>query len=110
MNSTLELRKLTTPQDLFQAAAQEVLRAAAEAIAQRGRFTIALSGGSTPRNLYTLIAANASASLPWDQMFFFWGDERHVPLNDPDSNTAWPKRLSCRRFPFPRPTFSRARR
>ena len=82
----LELRKLTTPQDLFQAAAEEILRAAADAIAQRGRFTIALSGGSTPRNLYTLIAANASASLPWDQMFFFWGDERHVPLNDPDSN------------------------
>ena len=83
MSAPFELRRLTTPQDLFQAAADEVLRAAASAIAQRGRFTIALSGGSTPRNLYTLIAANASASLPWDQMFFFWGDERHVPPDDP---------------------------
>jgi 6-phosphogluconolactonase len=82
----LDLRRLTTPQDLFQAAAEEVLRLATDAVAQRGRFTIALSGGSTPKNLYTLIAANASATLPWAQMFFFWGDERHVPPDDPDSN------------------------
>ncbi|HWY21002.1 MAG TPA: 6-phosphogluconolactonase [Candidatus Acidoferrum sp.] len=86
MSATVELRRLTTPQDLFQAAAEEVIRAATDAVAQRGRFIIALSGGSTPRNLYTLIAANASASLPWDQMFIFWGDERHVPPDDPDSN------------------------
>jgi 6-phosphogluconolactonase len=97
----LELRKLTTPQDLFQAAAEEILRAAADAIAQRGRFTIALSGGSTPRNLYTLIAANASASQPWDQMFFFWGDERHVPLNDPDSNYRMAKETLLSKVPIP---------
>jgi 6-phosphogluconolactonase len=86
MSTHVELRKLTTPQDLFQAAADEVIRAATEAVAQRGRFTIALSGGSTPRSMYTLIAANASASLPWDRMFFFWGDERHVFPDDPESN------------------------
>ncbi len=86
MSAPVELRRLTTPQDLFQAAAEEVIRAATSAITERGRFTIALSGGSTPKNLYTLIAANASASLPWDHMFFFWGDERHVPPDDPDSN------------------------
>ena len=86
MSTPIELRRLTTPQDLFQAAAEEVIHAATSAITERGRFTIALSGGSTPKNLYTLIAANASASLPWDRMFFFWGDERHVPPDDPDSN------------------------
>jgi len=86
MSQHIELRKLATPQDLFQSAADEVIRAATEAVAQRGRFTIALSGGSTPRSMYTLIAANASASLPWDRMFFFWGDERHVPPDDPESN------------------------
>jgi 6-phosphogluconolactonase len=86
VSASVELRRLTTPQDLFQAAAEEVIRAATSAVAQRGRFTIALSGGSTPKNLYTLIAANASANLPWDRMFFFWGDERHVPPDDPDSN------------------------
>jgi len=62
------------------------VRAANEAVAQRGRFTIALSGGSTPKNLHTLLATNARNSLPWDRTFFFWGDERHVPPTDPDSN------------------------
>jgi len=86
VSAPVDLRILTTPQELFQAAAEEVIDAAIESVAERGRFTIALSGGSTPKNLYTLIAANASSSLPWDQMFVFWGDERHVPPNDPDSN------------------------
>lgn len=67
-------------------AAEEVVRAANEAIQQRGRFTIALAGGSTPKGLYNLLATNARTTLPWDRMFFFFGDERHVPPNDPDSN------------------------
>ena len=101
VSAPFELRRLTTPQDLFQAAAEEVIRAATSAIAQRGRFTIALSGGSTPRNLYTLIAANASASLPWDQMFFFWGDERHVPPDDPESNYRMAKETLLSKVPIP---------
>ena len=86
MNSSVEIRTLTTPQELFEAAAEEVLRAAKEAVEQRGRFTIALSGGSTPKNLFNLLATNARTVLPWDRTFFFWGDERHVPPTDPDSN------------------------
>jgi 6-phosphogluconolactonase len=86
MSANAEMRKLTTPQDLFQAAAEEVIHTAEESVAARGRFTIALSGGSTPRGLYTLMAANASGSLPWNQMFFFFSDERHVPPDSPDSN------------------------
>lgn len=86
MNSSVEIRTLTTPQELFEAAAEEVLRAAKEAVEKRGRFTIALSGGSTPKNLFNLLATNARTVLPWDRTFFFWGDERHVPPTDPDSN------------------------
>jgi 6-phosphogluconolactonase len=86
MTVSADVRKLTTPQELFAAAAEEVVRAATEAVAERGRFTIALSGGSTPRNLYALLATNARASLPWEQTFFFWSDERHVPADDPNSN------------------------
>jgi 6-phosphogluconolactonase len=86
MSSSVKIRTLTTPQELFAAAAEEVVRTANEAVAQRGRFTIALSGGSTPKNLYNLLATNARTALPWDRMFFFWGDERHVPPTDPDSN------------------------
>src|SRR5580698_925913 len=101
VSTPVELRRLTTPQDLFQAAAEEVLRAATDAVAQRGRFTIALSGGSTPRNLYTLIAANASASLPWAQMFFFWGDERHVPPDNADSNYRMAQETLLSKIPVP---------
>jgi len=86
VSSSPEIRILTTPQELFEAAAEEVVHGATQAVTERGRFTIALSGGSTPKNLYTLLATNARASLPWDKMFFFWGDERHVPPTDPDSN------------------------
>jgi 6-phosphogluconolactonase len=100
VSASVDLRRLTTPQDLFQAAAEEVLRIATDAVAKRGRFTIALSGGSTPKNLYTLIAANASATLPWAQMFFFWGDERHVPPEDADSNYHMAKEALLSKVPI----------
>jgi 6-phosphogluconolactonase len=82
----VEIRTLTTPQELFEAAAEEVVRCAKEAVAQRGRFTIALSGGSTPKSLFNLLATNARTVFPWDRTFFFWSDERHVPPTDPESN------------------------
>ncbi len=100
MTAAPEIRRLTTPQDLFQAAADELIRAANDAVQQRGRFTIALSGGSTPKNLYTLIAANASV-LPWDRMFFFWGDERYVPPNDPQSNFRMANEALLSKVPVP---------
>ncbi|MUG98671.1 6-phosphogluconolactonase [Scytonema sp. UIC 10036] len=53
------------------------------AIAERGRFTITLAGGSTPKPLYEAIA---SRNLPWDKIHVFWGDERYVPPDHPDSN------------------------
>jgi 6-phosphogluconolactonase len=101
MNTAPEVRRLTTPQDLFQAAAEDIIRSATDAVAQRGRFTIALSGGSTPKNLYTLIAANASSNLPWDKVFFFWGDERHVPPTDPESNYRMAQETILSKVPVP---------
>ena len=47
---------------------------------------MALSGGSTPKALYQELAQPKFASLPWNKIFFFWGDERHVPPDSPDSN------------------------
>ena len=55
--------------------------------ASRGRFAICLSGGSTPRRLYQLLAAPPyRAAMPWDRVHWFWGDERFVPWDHPDSN------------------------
>jgi 6-phosphogluconolactonase len=86
LSAAAQIRTLTTPQELFAAAAEEVIHATDDAVAQRGRFTIALSGGSTPKSLFNLLATNAKSTLPWNSMFFFWGDERHVPPTDSDSN------------------------
>ena len=59
------------------------------AIESRGLCTIALSGGSTPKPLYEAIAAQ---QLPWDKIHVFWGDERNVPPDHPDSNQLMARR------------------
>lgn len=72
---------------LFAAGADRVIAAAKAAVAQRRRFTIALSGGSTPRGLYRVLGEEPRRSaMPWSSTQIFWGDERHVAPSDPDSN------------------------
>jgi 6-phosphogluconolactonase len=65
----------------------ETMQILREAIAERGRFSIALSGGHTPRKMYELWAAKPyREETPWDKVHLFWGDERYVPHDDPLSN------------------------
>ncbi|HMD18404.1 MAG TPA: 6-phosphogluconolactonase [Terriglobales bacterium] len=85
MPSTRSIEVLATAADLFHAAAEEFVRAARAAIGAQGRFAVALSGGSTPKALYSLLATNY-ASFVWNRVFLFFGDERHVPPTDPESN------------------------
>ncbi|MGO9577459.1 MAG: 6-phosphogluconolactonase [Terriglobales bacterium] len=85
MPSTRSIEVLATAADLFHAAAEEFVRTARTAIGAQGRFTVALSGGSTPKALYSLLAANY-ADFAWNRVFLFFGDERHVSPTDPDSN------------------------
>jgi len=60
---------------------------AAAAIQQRGRFTVALSGGSTPKRLYELLSQEPyREQVDWDYVHFFWGDERFVPSTNAASN------------------------
>ena len=82
------------PQHVF-ASVEEVLHdladffvaQAAQAVAARGRFSVALSGGSSPKKLYELLASPVYRErVPWAHTFFFFGDERNVPLTDPQSN------------------------
>jgi 6-phosphogluconolactonase len=101
LNTSAEIRILTTPQELFAAAAEEVVRVAKEAVAERGKFSVALSGGSTPRSLFNLLATNAKASLPWDRAFFFWSDERHVGPTDPESNYRMGNEAMLSKVPVP---------
>jgi len=85
MATTRTIEILTTPADLFHAAAEEFVRTGRHAIGAQGRFSVALSGGSTPKTLYSLLASNY-ADFPWNRAFLFFGDERHVPPTDPESN------------------------
>jgi 6-phosphogluconolactonase len=85
MPSTRSIEVLATAADLFHAAAEEFVRVARTAIGAQGRFTVALSGGSTPKALYSLLATNY-ADFVWNRVFLFFGDERHVPPTDPESN------------------------
>jgi len=74
--------------EIARRAAADVVRSAGDAVAARGAFTIALSGGSTPKVLYALLAEHPSLrnTLPWDKMKVFFGDERHVGPGHADSN------------------------
>ncbi|MBI4380088.1 MAG: 6-phosphogluconolactonase [candidate division NC10 bacterium] len=87
---------------LAKEAAERCARMAQETVARAGRFTIALSGGSTPKLLYSLLAAEPySTRLPWQQTHVFWGDERAVPPADPDSNFGMAKATLLDRVPIP---------
>jgi 6-phosphogluconolactonase len=101
MVSSLDLRIVPDAPALFQAAAEEFVAQATAAVTAQGQFTVALSGGSTPRGLFNLLATKYGKSLPWDKMFFFFGDERHVPPDSPDSNYRMARETLLSRVPIP---------
>lgn len=96
MNKTVEI--LPDLSALVARALELTLQRAEDAIAARGRFTIALAGGSTPRPLYEAIAQQP---LPWEQIYVFWGDERYVPADHPDSNQGMARRAWLDRVQTP---------
>jgi 6-phosphogluconolactonase len=75
-----------------------ICEACQAAIAERGQFTIALAGGSTPKPLYEKLSAQ---DLPWDKIHVFWGDERYVSPDHPDSNEGMARRAWLDRVAFP---------
>jgi 6-phosphogluconolactonase len=81
------ITRFATSDEMTDAATRLVAGLAGRAVADRGRFTIALSGGSTPQGLYRRLAAPPwSRDLPWAEIDVFFGDERSVPPDDPASN------------------------
>jgi 6-phosphogluconolactonase len=68
-------------------AAKMFVATANDAVARHSKFTVALSGGSTPKKLYEMLASPPwRDQIPWDRTEFFWSDERFVPATDPASN------------------------
>ncbi len=83
-----DVRILTNIDAIAKRAAQDFVQSATQAVSEKGSFTVALSGGSTPKALYSLLASDAAlrSQLPWDKMYLYFGDERSVGPDHPDSN------------------------
>jgi 6-phosphogluconolactonase len=96
--------------ELMDGAAEEIAEAARQAVEEHGRFAWALSGGSTPRGLYQLLASEAWRDrMPWPAIHFFWGDERHVPPDHPESNFRMAREAMLDAVPVPSENIHRIR-
>ncbi|HEV8578364.1 MAG TPA: 6-phosphogluconolactonase [Thermoanaerobaculia bacterium] len=97
-----EIRVFTDAAELLRAAADEIASCARRIADENDRFTWCLSGGSTPRGLYRLLAGDPYREcLPWHAMHFFWGDERHVPPDHPESNFRMAREAMLDAVPVP---------
>lgn len=86
---------------LGRAAAGELCRVVASALAVRPLCYIALCGGRAPLELYRALATDLKDEIPWDQAHFFWGDERYVPVDDPRSNYRMAREALLDHVPVP---------
>jgi 6-phosphogluconolactonase len=99
MSGAPDIRIFDDPGALFRGAADEFASQATAAVQSRGNFTVALSGGSTPKSLYGLLATNTS--LPWTKILFFFGDERQVPPDHAESNYRMVREALLSKIPVP---------
>ena len=94
--------RIEVAKDLEDLAHRSARWIAGMASASRDRFAISLSGGSTPRRLYQLLAeAPFREAMPWDRVHWFWGDERFVPADHPDSNYRMVREALLAHAPIP---------
>ena len=100
MKPTLRIYK--DPAELALKAARHFSRLADQYVLGNGRFTVALAGGSTPRAMYSLLAEEPFLdTLPWNSVFFFFGDERTVPPDHPESNFRMAREALLSKVPVP---------
>jgi 6-phosphogluconolactonase len=98
-----------TTSDLAEAFAIELIKEISEAAVKKALFTIALSGGSTPAILYSVLAEKYGQAVDWRFVHFFWGDERCVPVNDPESNFGAATSIFLGRIDIPEKNIHRIR-
>jgi len=102
MESGKRVHVFETPDAVAQAACDFIVRLAADTIRLSGRFSIALSGGSTPAKLFEMLAtAEYAEQIQWSRVFVFWGDERYVPANDKRNNAHVAKTLLLDKVAIP---------
>jgi len=96
-----EIRVFTDLENASHSLAEKIVEEAGEAVAKRGRFTLALSGGKTPGLLYSRLASEYSTKIEWPAVHLFWGDERYVPQEHPDNNFAMAYPALISKIPLP---------
>lgn len=97
-----EIQVLADASAMAEFASAQMIQIAKDAIAARGRFCIALAGGSTPHLLYTLLnQPKKMAQIDWSNVLVYWGDERCVPPDDPDSNYLMARQALLDHVPLP---------
>ena len=110
MDQPPEIIVYDDPAALAEAAAQAIAACAVEAVAARGRFTVALAGGSTPRETYQRLARPPLRDhMPWDRTWVFFGDERGVAPDHPDSNYRMANQALLAKVPIPAKQVARVR-
>jgi 6-phosphogluconolactonase len=98
----MEYQVYPDPEALARAAAEYFVSLAKVAVAERGVFSVALSGGDTPKELYSFLAdPEYAGQIFWDKVQVFWGDERCVPPEHPDSNYGLAQALLLSKVPLP---------
>lgn len=96
------IKVLSTPAEIAAEAAERIVAAAHEAVTHEGSFSIALSGGSTPKGLYQLLASpEYKDRMPWADTEVFFGDERCVPPDHKDSNFKMAHETLLSKVPIP---------
>jgi 6-phosphogluconolactonase len=96
-----DVRVFTDVNELSMQAGQAAVRTINESVRGAGRCSLVLSGGNTPRTLYGLLASEFRDQIPWAHVHVFWGDERYVGLDDPDSNYRMAKETLLDHVPCP---------
>jgi 6-phosphogluconolactonase len=105
-----QIRVFNTLEDLSIAAAEHFTKVVRQAIASRGIAHVALSGGSTPQRLFQLLAQDpCREAVPWEAIHVYWGDERCVPPDDPESNYGQARRLLLDHVPVRQEAIHRMR-
>ncbi|HTA76551.1 MAG TPA: 6-phosphogluconolactonase [bacterium] len=98
-----EIKIHSTPEILIEETAHLLMQIARASVQEKGRFVVALSGGSTPRGLFQHLAEEPYFSLiPWAKTFVFWVDERHVPFADATSNYRMTQETLLSKVPIPK--------
>jgi 6-phosphogluconolactonase len=98
---TTELRIFDNLEELSQYAAKLFAQQAAKSISERGQFLVALNGGSTPTRLFQLLATDFRDKVDWSKTHVFWGDERSVSPDDPESSFGQARETLLSHVPIP---------